>query len=235
MKKGILIQARMSSRRFPGKMLGLINGVALIDFVYKRCLRSGRSDVVAVITSTHQSDDDLYIHCEKENIPVWRGSLSNVLSRYIESAKFFDLGVICRVCGDSPLVDTEIIDEMLQIREEERLDYVTLNKDNCLAGLDSEVFTVDALKRLANNHLSEEELEHVTLGIKNNTPSFKTKFINKDLRPFALKDVSLTVDSPGDLLLCNEIVKFLVWDNYNFSSSDILKILLENKPVLNLA
>ena len=112
-KKGILIQSRLSSSRLPKKMLMDIGGYKLVEFVYKRAILSTQSDMVAIITSTHRSDDELYEFCKAKNIPVFRGSLDNVLERYIEASDFFELDIVVRVCGDSPFVDVDYIDEQL--------------------------------------------------------------------------------------------------------------------------
>ena len=78
MYKVIMIQARMSSLRFPGKMLMELSGATLIEYVYNRCACSKLADSVVVITSNNNSDNVLYDKCIGKNIPVYRGSLNNV-------------------------------------------------------------------------------------------------------------------------------------------------------------
>ena len=91
MKKKILIilQARCSSRRFPGKVLKLINGIPLVVLCYKRLSNMGRKVIVA--TSRHSSDDKLITVLEKHKIPHYRGDLKNVLLR-IQVIEFARLG-----------------------------------------------------------------------------------------------------------------------------------------------
>ena len=85
MNNAILIQARLSSSRFPKKMLENIGGITLMEYVYKRCKNSMRADRVIVITSNNKTDDELYRLCLDKNILVFRGDLENVLKRYIDA------------------------------------------------------------------------------------------------------------------------------------------------------
>lgn len=227
MRKTVLIQARLSSVRFPNKMLSPLGGMPLVEFVYRRCGNSAGTDAVAVITSEDKSDDPIFDHCVKNKMEVYRGPLNNVLERYIRAAEYYNSGIICRVCGDSPFVDTELMDKMFEVIEEKDLDYVSPVKGTFIAGLDSEIITLKALKKSLDNGASGEELEHVTLYIKNNIGDFRTESIDAKLRPDKLRDVSLTVDYPKDLVLCNKILDAMK-DRKRFLSSDILKILSDN-------
>lgn len=224
MKKAVLIQARLSSARFPNKMLSPLGGMPLVEFVYRRCGNSAETDIVAVITSEDKSDDPIFDHCVRNKMEVYRGPLDNVLERYIRAAEYYNSKIICRVCGDSPFVDTELMDGMFKVIEERDLDYVSPVKGTFIAGLDSEIVTLNALKKSLNSRASREELEHVTLYIRNNIGDFKAASVDAKLKPDKLRDVSLTVDYPKDLVLCNEILD-AVDEGRCFSSSDILKIL----------
>lgn len=222
----ILIQARSSSKRFPGKMLSpIVDNIPLVEFVYKRTSLSKRANAVAVVTSTHETDDELFAYCANHGIEVFRGSLANVLDRYIKAAEFFKADVICRVCGDSPFVDVELIDRMLKIQAEEGLDYVAPDKSTCIAGLDSEVVTLSALRRSVKE-ATAEEAEHVTLFLKNNKEKFKTKFIDAGMRPAGMADASLTVDYPKDLEYCGKVAR-LLGKGYDFQTKDIFGLLLK--------
>lgn len=223
--KAILIQARMSSLRFPGKVLcNLFGGVSLIEFIYKRCLGSREAGVIAVITSDHQSDDALFEYCKGKGVKIFRGALENVLSRYIKACEFFKVDVVCRVCADSPFVNIELVDTMFRIQSEEDLEYLAPDKNNCIAGFDSEIVTYPALKRVSSQELMPEDCEHVTPYIRRNPDKFKSKIIAVNLRPPALKEISLTIDKPQDLVLCRKIAETLKAPN-SFTSEDVLEIL----------
>ncbi len=222
MRKVILIQARLSSSRFPKKMLHQLNGISLIEYVYNRCKQSNRADDVVVITSIEKSDDELFELCKSKNIAVYRGDLNNVLKRYIGASEFFDVDVICRVCGDSPFVDIEAIDKMfLQFNDVATLDY--MQTKNTLNGFMSEVFTLNLLKKIYNADLSVEDKEHVTKYLRDNMSNFNTKELILDLRPEELAKFTLTIDYLDDIFIAEKIIRHLI--NYEFKSNDIIEIL----------
>ena len=221
-KKYILIQSRLSSSRFPKKMLHNVLNTPLVKYVYNRCKQSKLADGVVVITSSEKSDDELYEFCKKNNLLVFRGDLNNVFKRYLNAAENYNSSIICRVCGDSPFVDVDAIDNMFTEFEQERhLDY--MSTVNSLNGFMSEVFTLDLLKKVYNCVLSSEDKEHVTKYIRDNISCFNVKQLNLKLRPTELEKFSLTVDFPEDIVVVEKIVKNL--DSYDFTSTDIINIL----------
>lgn len=223
---GILIQARLSSARFPRKMLTEVSGISLCEFVYYRCKNSKLADFVAVITSDNQSDDDLYTLCKEKSIPIFRGNLNNVLERYIEAADCFGLESIIRVCGDSPFVDTDLIDEIIQLATNEYFEYYVAV--GCLNGFISEFVRLNALKRVASEvDLSIGDKEHVTKYIRDRANLFKCGFIEANLRPKELEHYTLTVDYPADMEIAERICKDL--KGFDFKSSDVLEILQKIK------
>ncbi|KWT78303.1 cytidylyltransferase domain-containing protein [Candidatus Magnetominusculus xianensis] len=233
MKKAVIIQARMSSSRFPAKMMSVLAGVPLVRFVYERCLNSKEADIVAVATSNDPSDDKLYEYCRAEGIPVFRGSLDNVLERYVRAAEFYGADVVCRVCGDSPFADPALSDNMFNILDAEGVDYAAPVSGTYIAGLDSEVIRVSTLNMALRHAADSYELEHVTPYIKKNAGIFKIKLIDVNLRPNELSGLVLTVDYPGDLDICSRIAA-LLGQGYNFTSHDIFDALLYNKAILKM-
>ena len=223
-KKSILIQARLSASRFPGKMLADLGGIPLLEFVYNRCLSSKKADMVAVITSDDKSDDPLYEYCGRENIPNYRGPLENVLQRYIKSAEHYKSDIICRVGGDTPFVDAELIDRSFDMLSEGRLDYAAPSRETCASGFYSETLTLAALEKIAGMAKSPEDLEHVTKFILENKDKFKVELIDAGLNPAFAKKVRFTVDYPEDIETARKIAAKLP-GGYSFNSRDILKII----------
>ena len=150
-KKGIFIQSRMTSSRLPGKMMKPFCGIPLVEYVYRRCLTARDVDVIAVLTSTELSDTILYDYCRKMNIPVFRGDLNNVLHRYIEAANYYHVDYVCRVCGDSPFVDTAMIAPMFHEIAFSSHDYISLA--GCIDGFFSEIVSTSTLKKSRRVHV----------------------------------------------------------------------------------
>jgi spore coat polysaccharide biosynthesis protein SpsF len=201
MKKGIFIQARLSSSRFPGKMMEKIDGIPLIEYVYNRCKTSEEADEIIVITSIEKSDDRLYEFCKERSIHVFRGPLNNVLERFIMAADEYDCSLIGRVCGDSPFVDIFNLDNMFRNANNTKIEYLRYEQE--ISGFLSEVIQLKTLKKLNTFELQQEDIEHVTHYILHN----KEKF-NVDIK--VVKDNNyhpLTIDFQDDLLLCNRLIR----------------------------
>lgn len=225
-KTGILIQSRLSSSRLPGKMLMNVNGVPLVEFVYRRCATSNRADMVAIVTSDEPSDDALHDFCRSAGIEVFRGPLANVLDRYVQAARHYGLDLVCRVCGDSPFADVTMMDSMFDYAISHVLDYVSFT--NTVDGFLSEVIRTRALEHAAASTTSPYDREHVTPHIRSHPEVHKSHWLDMG---YALqrKDISLTVDTAADLQFCNLIGKKLseMKENqrFHFTSADIVSII----------
>ncbi len=226
-KCGIIIQARMSSNRFPGKMLTKIAGRPLVEYVYRRCSQSKIKNVL-VATSDSVSDDSIYEYCDNIHIPVMRGDLDNVVKRYIQAARAQKMEYICRVCGDTPFVDTSLIELLLETLITRKLDYAAPDRNTCASGFYSETMTLDALEKVASATGDSEDLEHVTRYILNNRDKFLIKLIDAGLNPQFARGVRFTMDYPADLELVEGIASGLAGD-YSFSSQDVLKMIKKIK------
>jgi len=203
-------------------MLETINSISLLEYVYNRCQTSKKSDKVIVITSTEESDNELFDLCTMKNIPVYRGSLDNVLERYIQAAKYFDVDIVCRVCGDSPFVDVKAIDTMFQsMSDYSELEYMSTK--NSLNGFTSEVFSLDVLESINEKNLTIADKEHVTKHIRDNIAFFKVKELDLNLKPKELENFTLTVDYKNDLNIAKKIA--LEIEGFEFLSTEVLNVL----------
>ena len=222
-KTAILIQARLSSSRLPNKMLEKIKGnTILLEYVYKRCKESKIVDDVVIITSDEKSDDKLVDCCLKSDIKVFRGSLNDVLFRYISAAVKFDIDLICRVCGDSPFVDIKFIDMMLsRFQSDSGVDYMTLSGG--LNGFKSEIFPTTLLQKIYKYDLSINDKEHVTKYILDNEDMFNVEKIYTNIGYNLANKPTLTIDYPGDIVLAREVAKNL--SGYSYNSDDVLDVL----------
>ena len=133
------IQARTNSSRLPGKMLLPFGRESLANYVMNRCSLLGETvDHVVLLTSEEPTDDQLAELISRSGFEVFRGSLNNVLLRYIECANYYGANTIVRVCGDSPFVDLKMIEKMLD-HLDNGFDYVCFATEGNVAGFDSEV------------------------------------------------------------------------------------------------
>lgn len=230
-KCAIIIQARMSSSRFPGKMMTCLNGsMPLIEYLYERCRNSSVKNIL-IATSEDKSDDELYDYCKKNNISVMRGSLNNVLERYIQAAESTGADYIVRVCGDTPFVDISLTDVFLGILIYEKLDYVSADRRTCSSAFYSETVTLRALKEARSLTDNKEDFEHVTKYIIDHREEFLVKFLDVRLNPAFMKGLRLTIDYFSDLQLVGRIIDRLN-NKLLFSSKEILNIISRKEVCL---
>ena len=113
MKIIIGLQARTNSKRLPGKVLKKINDKPLLSFVIDRLKKTKLSNEIFVLTSKQKSDDVIEYYCKKNNIKFFRGSLDNVLSRFVLFGKAYNAFGVVRICADRPFIDPEFIDDAI--------------------------------------------------------------------------------------------------------------------------
>lgn len=166
---GILIQARMSSARLPGKMLMDLGGMPLAVWVLRRCALSRVGHMVALLTSRHPSDDILADAAEREGFACFRGPLEDVRQRYLMAGRHYSLEAIARVCGDSPFVDVDMLDAVLDRAQNGKADYARVV--DTLPGFVSEAFTLEALE--SSTALAPEAVEHVTTALREHPCRFR--------------------------------------------------------------
>ena len=114
MKTLAILQARMTSTRLPGKVMMKVNGSPMIHWQSKRVLEAKKIDHLIIATSVDESDDSLVDFLNNQGFSVYRGSLDDVFSRYLEISNIYQPASIVRLTGDCPLVMPELIDEMLE-------------------------------------------------------------------------------------------------------------------------
>ena len=170
----VILQARTSSTRLPGKVMMEINDEPMIYWQAKRILSAKRIDKLIIATSSDSTDNELANYLLRKGFLVYRGSLDNVLSRFLEVSAMHQHDAIVRLTGDCPLVMPELLDAMISKFYEEEIDYLSnIIPPTYPDGLDIEIVRCGVLERLIRFNLSSEEIEHVTMGIYNRPESFK--------------------------------------------------------------
>lgn len=224
-----LIQARMSSSRFPGKVLETLEDVPLIVYMARRAARARRVDEAIVVTSTDASDDPLTEALHQASVPVFRGNLADVLQRYADAAQACAADTIVRLTGDCPLIDPDVIDAVVATRERAGADYASnVDPPTFPDGLDVECFTREALERAQQQATRGPEREHVTLWMRD--PASGLARANHRAAS-DLSQLRLTVDYPDDLRAVRRIVAAL-HDRATFDLHDILRVLAAHPEIL---
>lgn len=227
MKSIAIIQGRMSSKRLPGKVLMNIDGSPLLAHVIRRAEAANVFDTVVFATSSDAADDPVAAYCAAHGKNCFRGSLDDVLERYYQAARTYKADVITRLTADCPLLDPAVIREVVQAFDTHRYDYVSNAIQRTYPdGLDTEVFSIEALTRARNEARLPSEREHVTPYIHKNPHLFRIRHITQDHDLSALR---WTVDEPRDLEFVRAI--FAELGDGIFGQEEILA-LLARKPGL---
>lgn len=199
-----IVQARMSSRRFPGKMLARLAGKPLIEVVCDRLARARLVDVVVVATSDDPSDDPLAAAASHAGYAVYRGSLQDVLARFVGAARSVDADTVVRITGDCPCLEPSLVDRLIEGRQAAGVDYAAnVNPPTWPNGLDCEVMSRAALEKAEREATTPHDREHVTTYIRARPGVFRQENL-----PNPRGDQSQlrwSVDHPEDLALLRRL------------------------------
>jgi spore coat polysaccharide biosynthesis protein SpsF len=219
----------MGSTRLPGKALIPINDKPMLKHVVDRCRRVCNEVIVA--TTMNENDADIDIFCRDNKIKCYRGSEINVLDRYYQCAKKYEIDVVIRVTGDCPLIDPEIINTMLKFYMSNNYEFVTNGgipeKRTYPRGVDTEIFSIDVLTTALCNSKESYQKEHVTPYMYEHSNIFYYVAPEELKRP----DIRITVDTKEDLTLVDNIISNLKDD---VSTLDVIKYLNDNPELIKI-
>lgn len=218
-----IIQARLGSTRFPKKVFANLEGQPLIWHVINRLKHSKKIDKIVLATTDSIIDDELAAWAKNEGVDFFRGSETNVLERYYLAAKFFNAKVIVRITADDPFKDPIIIDEVITKLLYEKLDFAYNNSPPTFPeGLDTEVFTYEALEKAFLSSKDDFEKEHVTQYFYRNS----IDFVQANYSYFTnLSHLRWTIDTELDYQMVKKIYNLLYKENKIFLMDDIIKLL----------
>lgn len=228
MKTIIIVQARMTSTRLPGKVLKEVRGKSLLEYQIERLRQVRLADEIVIATTTNDADQPIIELCERLGAAYYRGPEEDVLSRYYEAATHFGANVVVRVTSDCPLIDPGVMDEVigLYINNRDKYDYVSNTLERTYPrGLDTEVFSMAALKKAYNEARGQSEREHVTLFIYRRPEQFQ---LANSSSAIDYSHHRWTVDTPEDFELIKRIFLGLYPVNSRFTWLEILDLLNEN-------
>ena len=215
-----IIQARMGSTRFPGKVLKELNGFSLLEYLVKRIQKSEEINDIIIATTNKEEDEKIAEISRKLDVKIFKGSEDDVLSRYYLAAQETKSNVIIRITGDCPLVDAGIVDQLIRKFKENNYDYLSNTIEPTFPdGLDVEVFTKEILKEAYINCEDPKMREHVTPWMK----------LHKKYRKYSYKNeknyshLRVTIDEPEDLLVLKSITEYFS-DNIYFNFSDLVEL-----------
>jgi spore coat polysaccharide biosynthesis protein SpsF (cytidylyltransferase family) len=226
---GIIIQARLSSSRFPAKLLQPFSGSdLLIDVIIKKFLLISNDFSIILATTTSTSDDKLVSLCNKYPVSIFRGSENNVLQRFIDAANAFRIEKIIRVCSDNPFFDVAGTLKLLDFVTED-VDYVSYKMNNGLPAIKShlgfwgEFVTLAALKKVSQLTKMQIYTEHVTNYIYSHPEKFQVNLVNAPNNTGNKYNMRFTLDTPEDYRILKELYNEIEKTGKSQNPSDIVE------------
>jgi spore coat polysaccharide biosynthesis protein SpsF len=206
---GVVIHARAGSTRFPEKMLKLLGGRPILEWVILRAKRIHGADALVLATSRKERDDVIVDMASRNGINVFRGSEENVLERIVDAASQYDCDAIVRVCADNPFLDPDLIATLIDEFRRSDYDYMFNHRPgpglSIADGFGAEIATVASLRLIQSQCSDARYREHITLAYWENTDKFKVGALSSTL-DIADDTYRFDVDTESDLMFLNELV-----------------------------
>lgn len=242
MKTAVIIQARMSSTRLPGKVLMKLNGLPVLKRLINRVKQAKKVDQIIIATGFNFANDKLRHWCYHNNIDSYSGPEDNVLERVLLCAQFYRVDRIIEITGDCPLVDPIHIDHLCEVMDSNELqciDYASNIYPNRTwpDGFDIQVYSTLLLEKMHYSLAPDNpHREHAGWNITNYYSSEINTYCYAAIQPELIRPKwGLTLDTQEDLHLLDCI--FTEFDNrdfINFSAQDVIKFLHKNPDLLTI-
>ena len=226
-----VIQARLGSKRFFGKVLKKIGEKSAIEHMISQVKKSKKINKLIVATTEKKKDDRLCNFLNFKKIEFFRGSENDVLTRIYNSISIFSPKYVVRLTADCPFIDPILIDKSINlIRKNNSLDYVSnVHPPTFPDGMDVEVIKFNVLKKIYQSASLKSEREHVTTRIWMNPKKFNLGVISSK------KDFSfmrLTLDYKEDLYVLKKLYQLM--GNQVLPVNKIISILINNMNILKI-
>ncbi len=233
MRVVLILQARMGSKRLPGKSLMDLAGAPLVGRMIERILRCQSLD--EIVLAIPDSDRDLPLEQLGKNygVTVFKGSENNLVSRYYHASIHAKADIIVRLPADNATPEPSEIDKIVNFHLSLSKPGFTSNiseiKDSGYPdGIGAEVFNFSLLEEIFNKKLSEDKKEHLHLNFYN----YETNSaIDEEWCPintiqcpkeFSRPDIILDVNTKEQYIYMKQLYETLYPRNKNFSIHEII-------------
>ncbi|SMG15023.1 spore coat polysaccharide biosynthesis protein SpsF [Marivirga sericea] len=224
----IIIQARLSSTRMPGKvLLDFVEGESILKLQLQSLKEL--SFPVKIATTTNPKDGAIEKFAEKNQIELYRGSENDVLERFIAATQ---ADYIVRICSDNPFLDVVSIQEFIT-KMEEGVDYISFSNHHGIPaikthwGVFAEVVSREALLKAHQETANHPEVafyrEHVTNYIYDYPEKFKVKLLEAPKVIRNRDDLRFTIDTPEDFKNMQQLYQIIKKEGSDFSLENLVK------------
>jgi len=222
-KVAAIIQARTTSSRLPNKVLMELYKKPMVLRVIERTKKSKTISQIILAIPEGRENDALAYFARENKVECYRGSENDVLSRYYEAAKKYQIETIVRITADCPFIDPRIVDLVVRAHLKSKVDFTANNlKQTFPLGLDLQVFNFKTLEKTFQDASTSFEREHVVPFMHQRPDIFTIKNVEargKLKRP----DINLSVDTKKDY--ARAVLIYRTFRNKPFFTKDIIKFL----------
>ena len=230
MKIIAIVQARMGSTRLPNKVMKLVGGIPMIELLLSRLSKAKELDQIIVATSVDIRNQPLIEHVQMLGYDCEQGSENDVLDRYVQAARKHQADVVVRITGDCPLVDADMVDEIIRQFRVSGVDYLSNNNPPTYPdGLDIEICTLKALEQAISVTTKPFDHEHVTPYLRE-AGKFRTDVMRHEEDLSALR---WTVDEPADFAVIEKVFQHF-HPRTDFTWSEVLSLQLQQPDIFNI-
>lgn len=228
LKIGAIIPIRVGSTRFPNKCFYKLNGKPAYYWIYK-VLKRSFFDIIPIAAIADSIENDILdFECRKVGYKIYRGDENDVLGRYYNAAKKFNLDIVIDITADCPLIDINHIDILLFYLIGYKYDYCSNIEPRCWPdGFDIQVYTMEILEKINTIITDKTHRLHSGWNILNSKAELNLK--TKAFLPpkkYWLPDMGLTLDTKEDGILLDKILQ--KFGKYNFTATEIIDYVLDN-------
>lgn len=231
---GAVIQARTGSSRLPNKILRPLCGKTVLEQFLLRVQRIRNIQAIVVATTDQTRDDPVVDIARNMGLAWFRGSEQDVLDRFVQAARAYDIDVIVRVTPDDPLMDPEVTDRVIALfeREDPPLDLACNNVVPSFPyGIDAEVIRRAALERAWRETDDPFNREHVSPYIRRRPDIFRVGGIQS---PKDYSHYRLTLDYEQDYQVVAAIYAALYREGEVFLMDEIVSYLERHPHIVGL-
>jgi spore coat polysaccharide biosynthesis protein SpsF len=219
---GAIVQARVGSRRLPGKVLREVAGKPLLCYTLERLQRCAPLGRIVVATSVEPDDDAIADLCGRLGVACHRGPLNNVARRFAQAAHRFAFTAFVRICGDSPLIDPAVVARGVELFNQGEFDLVTNVMPRTFPpGQSVEVVDTATFTAAVPLMRHPEETEHVTSVFYAGPERHRIRNFAADRH---CQGTSMVVDTPRDLERFEAIIAKMTEPHWRYGVDELMEL-----------
>lgn len=201
----------------------------MLSHLIRRLRQTPSLDGIVLATTTNQTDDVLEQFARSEGISVFRGSEADVMGRVIGAGRSVAADVIVEITGDCPLLDPDIVGQVIQLFRDSGRDYVSNigSRETFPGGMDAQVFRLATLEKSYSMTDRPLDREHVTYHIRSNPEIFSQATLDAPAE-LHWPELQLMLDEPKDYELLRRILEH--FGEKKFRCRDIIELLRRVHP-----